>query len=56
MDPKNPNHAMMEARNLVELADDDGDNKLSLTEVLENSELFLGSKMVDTGRSFHDEF
>ena len=56
VDPRNPNHAMLEARNLIQLADNDKDNKLSLKEVLGNMELFLGSKMVDIRRSFHDEF
>ena len=56
MDPKNPNHAKVEARNLIQMADNDKDDRLSLSEVLENMDLFLGSKMVDTARSFHDEF
>ena len=56
VDPQNPSHAQQEARNLIQLADTNKDGKLALKEVLENTELFLGSKMVNTGKSFHDEF
>jgi hypothetical protein len=56
MDPKNPIHARTEAANLIQMADDNEDGQLSLTEVLENEDLFIGSKMVQTGRNFHDEF
>jgi hypothetical protein len=56
VDPQNPNHARLEAENLLQLADDNKDEQLSLEEVLDNAELFLGSKMVNTGRNFHDEF
>ncbi len=56
MDPQNPSHSRLEAENLISMADEDNDDKLSLDEVLDNAELFLGSKMVDTGRNFHDEF
>jgi len=56
VDPKNPSHATLEAKNLIQLADTDRDGQLSLSEVLDNIDLFLGSKMVNTGRSFHDEF
>lgn len=56
VDPRNLKRLWTEAENLISLADEDGDNKLSLKEVLENSELFLGSKMFDASRNFHDEF
>jgi len=56
VDPHNENHAHLEADNLIQLADLNSDGKLSIDEVLDNAELFLGSKMVDTGRNFHDEF
>ncbi|XP_075211433.1 stromal cell derived factor mayday isoform X2 [Lycorma delicatula] len=56
IDPKNPRHAKEEAISLVALADTSHDGKLSLQEVLSKVDLFLGSKMVDTARSFHDEF
>ena len=56
VDPSNPNHASLEAKNLITLADLNNDGKLSLEEVLDNTDLFLGSKMVDTRRNFHDEF
>ena len=56
VDPHNENHAHLEADNLIQLADQNGDSKLTIDEVLENAELFLGSKMIDTGRNFHDEF
>lgn len=56
IDPKNPRHGKEEAISLVALADQSHDGKLSLQEVLSKIDLFLGSKMVDTARSFHDEF
>lgn len=56
IDPKNPRHAREEAETLVALSDTDHDGKLNLSEVLSKMDLFLGSKMVDTARSFHDEF
>ena len=56
VDPKNPNHARAEARNLIELVDSDKDGALSLDEVIAGKEIILGSKMVHTGQSLHDEF
>lgn len=56
VDPKNPQHSRLESQNLIELADNNKDNMVSLEEMLENVDLFLGSKVVNTGRSFHDEF
>ncbi|GFS44604.1 45 kDa calcium-binding protein [Nephila pilipes] len=55
-DPENPVHSKTEARKLIKLADINKDNLLSLKEVLAKKDYFLGSKMVDTARSFHDEF
>nr|CAD7424579.1 unnamed protein product [Timema monikensis] len=56
IDPKNPRHAREEAQTLMSLSDINHDNNLSLQEILNKMDLFLGSKMVDTARSFHDEF
>ncbi|XP_058806060.1 45 kDa calcium-binding protein [Phymastichus coffea] len=56
IDPRNPRHAIQEARHLIELSDVDRDGKLKLPEILSKTDLFLGSKMVDTEGSFHDEF
>lgn len=56
IDPKNPRHGREEADTLVIMADSDHDGKLSLKEIFKKMDLFLGSKMVDTARSFHDEF
>lgn len=56
IDPRNPRHAKEEAETLMALSDVNGDNHLSLPEILNKLDLFLGSKMVDTARSFHDEF
>lgn len=56
IDPRNPRHAKEESETLMTLADTDHDGKLSLPEVLAKMDLFLGSKMIDTARSFHDEF
>ncbi|XP_035214389.1 45 kDa calcium-binding protein-like isoform X2 [Stegodyphus dumicola] len=55
-DPENPVHSKMEAKKLIKLADVNKDQLLSLEEVLAKKDSFLGSKMVDTARSFHDEF
>lgn len=55
-DPKNPAHSKMEARNLIALADVDGNGELSLDEILEKKDVFLGSKMVNPAQTFHDEF
>ncbi|KAG8193667.1 hypothetical protein JTE90_024030 [Oedothorax gibbosus] len=55
-DPENPVHSKTEAKKLIRLADTNRDQVLSLQEVLAKKDYFLGSKMVDTARSFHDEF
>lgn len=55
-DPENPVHARSEAQELVLQADSNGDNQLSLEEVLSKKDIFLGSKMVNTARNIHDEF
>ncbi|KAK9879605.1 hypothetical protein WA026_006670 [Henosepilachna vigintioctopunctata] len=54
--PQSPRHSEHEAEALLSLADLDKDNMLSLNEMLAHPDLFLKSKMVDTARSFHDEF
>lgn len=56
IDPRNPRHAIQEAQHLITLSDTNLDGKLDLPEILSKMDLFLGSKMVDTERSFHDEF
>ncbi|XP_019874233.1 45 kDa calcium-binding protein [Aethina tumida] len=54
--PQSPRHSEHEAEALLAIADTDRDNSLSLNEILAHPDLFLKSKMVDTARSFHDEF
>lgn len=54
--PQSPRHSEHEAEALLALADIDHDNALTLFEMLAHPDLFLRSKMVDTARSFHDEF
>ncbi|XP_076180508.1 stromal cell derived factor mayday [Ptiloglossa arizonensis] len=56
IDPRNPRHAIQEAQHLISLSDTNLDGKLNLSEILSKMDLFLGSKMVDTEGSFHDEF
>ncbi|XP_033364850.1 45 kDa calcium-binding protein [Bombus vosnesenskii] len=56
IDPRNPRHAIQEAQHLISVSDTNLDEKLNLSEILSKMDLFLGSKMVDTERSFHDEF
>ncbi|XP_022913645.1 45 kDa calcium-binding protein [Onthophagus taurus] len=54
--PQSPRHSEHEAEALLALADTDQDHMLSIDEILAHPNLFLKSKMVDTARSFHDEF
>ncbi|XP_030750181.1 45 kDa calcium-binding protein [Sitophilus oryzae] len=54
--PQSPRHSEHEAEALLAIADGDHDNMLSLNEILAHPALFIKSKMVDTARSFHDEF
>ncbi|XP_017881900.1 45 kDa calcium-binding protein isoform X2 [Ceratina calcarata] len=56
IDLRNPRHAIQEAKHLISVSDTDLDGKLNLSEILSKTDLFLGSKMIDTERSFHDEF
>ncbi|KYM86677.1 45 kDa calcium-binding protein, partial [Atta colombica] len=56
IDPRNPRHAIQEAQHLITLSDTNLDGKLDLLEILSKMDLFLDSKMVDTEKSFHDEF
>jgi len=48
--------AEQEARQLISFGDDDGNGKLSLDELLENSEFYTGSKLYNYARSVHEEF
>lgn len=54
--PRNPMHAVDEAQELIENSDKNNDGKLVMDEVLGNSHLFLGSKMLNAGQSYHHEF
>uniref|UniRef100_A0A6V7L587 EF-hand domain-containing protein n=1 Tax=Bracon brevicornis TaxID=1563983 RepID=A0A6V7L587_9HYME len=56
IDPRNPRHAIQEAQHLIDVSDTNHDRMLSLSEVLSKMDLFLDSKMIDTEKSFHDEF
>lgn len=56
IDPRNPRHAIQEAQHLINLSDTNLDGKVDLPEILSKMDLFLDSKMVDTEKSFHDEF
>ncbi|KAL6261224.1 hypothetical protein P5V15_008749 [Pogonomyrmex californicus] len=56
IDPRNPRHAIQEAQHLITLSDTNLDGKVDLPEILSKMDLFLDSKMVDTEKSFHDEF
>ncbi|XP_026463038.1 45 kDa calcium-binding protein-like [Ctenocephalides felis] len=56
VDPRHPRHSLQEAATLMSLADANNDNNLSLSEILKKMELFLGSKMVGTAKSFHEDF
>ncbi|XP_071946112.1 45 kDa calcium-binding protein-like [Antedon mediterranea] len=56
MDPRNRIHAESEAQNLIIMADDNQDDKISLQEVLDNYNIFIGSKLVHFDWKVHDEF
>ncbi|XP_075146002.1 stromal cell derived factor mayday isoform X2 [Haematobia irritans] len=56
VNPKTPRYALQEAATLFSLCDENRDNRLTLKEMLSNSEIFLTSKMIDTAQSFHTEF
>ncbi|XP_050082019.1 45 kDa calcium-binding protein [Anopheles aquasalis] len=56
VDPRHPRYAIQEASTLFSLADANNDKKLSMNEILAKSAIFMSSKMVHTGESFHDEF
>ncbi|XP_052867091.1 45 kDa calcium-binding protein [Anopheles cruzii] len=56
VDPRHPRYAIQEASTLFSLADINNDKRLSLSEVLGKSAIFMSSKMVHTAESFHDEF
>ncbi|KAK3864221.1 hypothetical protein Pcinc_030079 [Petrolisthes cinctipes] len=56
IDPRNVHHAEKEALTLLATADSNQDGVLTLAEVLDQSHVFMASKMVDAARSFHDEF
>lgn len=48
--------AEQEARQLISFGDDDEDGKLSLGELLENSQYYTGSKLYNYAKSVHEEF
>ncbi len=54
--PRHPQHAKSEVRDLIEIADSDQDGQLSLEEVLAHPSLFFGSGLVNAARNMHDEF
>ncbi|GAB1602143.1 45 kDa calcium-binding protein-like [Argonauta hians] len=56
MNPRNPKQIENEAEAIMELIDDDHDQKLSKTEVLRHEDEFISSKMVEIAKNFHDEF
>uniref|UniRef100_A0A1I8PA05 EF-hand domain-containing protein n=1 Tax=Stomoxys calcitrans TaxID=35570 RepID=A0A1I8PA05_STOCA len=56
VNPKTPRYALQEAATLFNLCDENRDGRLTLKEMLSNSEIFLTSKMIDTAQSFHTEF
>lgn len=56
IDPRNPRHAIQEAKHLIDLSDANGDKRVSLPEMLGKMDLFLQSKVVNMDKSFHDEF
>lgn len=55
LDPRSRSSAQQEARQLIGFGDDNYDSKLSLQELLENAEFFIGSKLYNYARSVHYE-
>ncbi|KAL5015183.1 hypothetical protein ScPMuIL_009453 [Solemya velum] len=56
LDPRNPLHARSEAENIITLMDNDKDGFLNFKEIMANKNILLNSKVVNVGRSLHDEF
>ena len=56
MDPTNEFSALSEAKQMIAIADESQNHCLEPEEVLECSELFTGSKLVDDAGSGHEEF
>lgn len=56
LNPRNALHARNEANELMSLSDNNNDGKLNLDEMKKNAHMFLGSKVIDAGESFHQEF
>ena len=48
--------AEQEAHQLVAFGDENNDEKLSLDELLENSEYYIGTKLYNYAKSVHEEF
>nr|XP_026692286.1 45 kDa calcium-binding protein-like [Ciona intestinalis] len=55
LDPMSEAMAQQEARQLIGFGDENFDMKLSLKELLENSEYYTGSKLYNYARSVHDD-
>lgn len=53
LDPLSEANARTEARQLIGYGDDNGDNKLSIKEVINNSEFFIDTKLYNYARAVH---
>lgn len=56
LDPLSRTMAGQEARQLIGFGDFNEDGKLTLKEILENSEFYTGSKLYNYAQSIHEEF
>ncbi|XP_066913323.1 calumenin-B-like [Clytia hemisphaerica] len=54
--PKFFDQAELEAKELIRIADDDQDGKLTVKEIVHNHFVFVGSKATISGTMLHDEF
>lgn len=56
--PDDYSHSVAEAKHLVQQADDDKDDKLTVEEIINHHETFVGSQLTDWGEALarHDEF
>ncbi|XP_070508007.1 45 kDa calcium-binding protein [Chironomus tepperi] len=56
VDPRNSRYAIQEAAMLISLSDNNKDKKLTIDEMINKQDLFMGSKFISLIENFHNEF
>ena len=56
LDPRNPDQAKSDTKNLIDLVDQNKDGLLSWDEIMQHKDVFIQSKVVNVKRTLHDEF